>query len=157
MQIVESVAGAFRDALDQIKLIHRDVKPANILLTRSGQVKLADLGLAKVVDESALAMTSSGLPLGTPRYMSPEHYTDPSHLDHHDIFFAGRDTVRTAGGASTAFAAESFFTLAKQIQEDCTGSASGSCTCDGPRHRGTHAGEAARVSVSGLRRTHLNI
>ncbi len=118
LQIVESVARALRDALDQIKLIHRDVKPANILLTRSGQVKLADLGLAKVVDESALAMTSSGLPLGTPRYMSPEHYTDPSHLDHRaDIFSLGATLYELLAG-QPAFTAESFFSLAKQIQED---------------------------------------
>src|SRR5205823_164494 len=70
LQIAEAVVRALRDALKQIGLIHRDVKPANILLTQSGHVKLADLGLAKVVaDETAMGMTASGVPLGTPRYM----------------------------------------------------------------------------------------
>ena len=62
-------------------------------------MKLADLGLAKIVDESALAMTSSGLPLGTPRYMSPEHYTDPNHLDHRaDIFSLGTTLYELLAG-----------------------------------------------------------
>jgi len=117
LQIVEAVARALRDALDQIRLIHRDVKPANILLTQSGQVKLADFGLAKVVDDSSLAI-SIGLPLGTPRYMSPEHYTDAGHLDHRaDIFSLGATLYELLSGQS-AFVGDSIYTLAKQIQED---------------------------------------
>ncbi|MBG83434.1 MAG: hypothetical protein CMJ40_02685 [Phycisphaerae bacterium] len=53
-------------------LIHRDIKPANIMLTRSGSVKVADLGLARSVDDTALAKQEEGRAYGTANYMSPE-------------------------------------------------------------------------------------
>ena len=118
LQITEAVARALSNALDQIKLIHRDVKPANILLTQSGQVKLADLGLAKVVDESMLGMTGSGSLLGTPRYMSPEHYAGANRIDHRaDIFSLGATLYELLTG-HPAFDGDSIYTLSKQIQED---------------------------------------
>lgn len=58
-------------------LIHRDIKPSNILLSKNGDVKLADFGLAKVVagsshDITAQQLTNSGEMIGTPNYMDPE-------------------------------------------------------------------------------------
>ncbi|MAT82189.1 MAG: serine/threonine protein kinase [Phycisphaerae bacterium] len=53
-------------------LIHRDIKPANIMLTRNGTVKVADLGLARSVDDIEMAEKEAGRAYGTANYMSPE-------------------------------------------------------------------------------------
>jgi eukaryotic-like serine/threonine-protein kinase len=53
-------------------LIHRDVKPKNIMLTKSGVVKLADLGLARAVTDTEAAEAEKGKAFGTPYYISPE-------------------------------------------------------------------------------------
>ena len=56
-------------------VLHRDVKPANILLTDSGQPMLVDFGIARILDiQSAQHLTTTGAAIGTPEYMSPEQW-----------------------------------------------------------------------------------
>ncbi len=55
------------------KIIHRDVKPANILLTQSGEPMLSDFGIAKMLEaEETIDLTGTGTGIGTPEYMAPE-------------------------------------------------------------------------------------
>ena len=51
-------------------LVHRDVKPGNILITPTGQVKITDFGIAKAVD--AAPVTQTGMVMGTAQYIAPE-------------------------------------------------------------------------------------
>ena len=67
--IVRAVAEAL-DHAHSAGIVHRDIKPANVLLGRDGSVKLADLGIAKVVERTDI--TGTGTVLGTPAYMAPE-------------------------------------------------------------------------------------
>jgi serine/threonine protein kinase len=55
-------------------IIHRDVKPANILITESGTPMLSDFGIAKILEEQDISLTSTGLSVGTPQYMAPEQW-----------------------------------------------------------------------------------
>ncbi|MDP6526710.1 MAG: serine/threonine-protein kinase, partial [Kiritimatiellia bacterium] len=71
IEIIEKVADALGYAHDE-SIIHRDIKPENIMLSDKGRVKLADLGLAKQVDDADSNVTQSGAAVGTPYYMAPE-------------------------------------------------------------------------------------
>ncbi|MHC4883596.1 MAG: protein kinase domain-containing protein [Planctomycetota bacterium] len=80
------------DALELARknnIVHRDIKPDNIMIDSDGTVKLADLGLAKSVDEDT-SVTMSGVAMGTPHYMAPEQAEDARSADHRaDLYSLG--------------------------------------------------------------------
>lgn len=71
LQTIRQVASALKHAHDQ-GFVHRDIKPKNIMLSKSGTVKLADLGLARAMSDKEAAEAESGRAFGTPYYISPE-------------------------------------------------------------------------------------
>ena len=89
-----AVMGQLLDALDfahQAKIIHRDVKPANLMITTAGQAKLADFGVARFTepDGDQAEATRAGTIIGTPSYMSPEQIQGQPLDGRTDIFSAG--------------------------------------------------------------------
>jgi serine/threonine protein kinase len=76
------------EAAHASNLVHRDIKPGNIIFTRNGGLKLADFGLAKMVDKPA-PVTQHGKIIGTPAYMSPEQTRGDTVGPQSDIFSLG--------------------------------------------------------------------
>jgi serine/threonine protein kinase len=89
LKVVLAVAEALKHAHER-GLIHRDIKPENIILTRDGNVKLADLGLARLTADEKWAMAEAGMAIGTPYYISPEQVRGQVDVDiRGDIYSLG--------------------------------------------------------------------
>ncbi len=92
LALLEEVAYGLKDAHEQ-GIIHRDIKPSNILLSKRGEVKIADFGLARdtgdMVSLSDQDLTMPGTVVGTPSYMSPEQAAGTELDARTDIFSLG--------------------------------------------------------------------
>lgn len=89
LKIIHAVAEALKHAHSR-GLIHRDIKPENVILTKDGNVKLADLGLARLTSDEKWAMAEAGMAIGTPYYISPEQVRGQVDVDiRSDIYSLG--------------------------------------------------------------------
>jgi len=108
LEIAAQIAGAL-DHARRNKLVHRDVKPDNIMIDSRGEAKLCDLGLAKYSSGDSAATASDGEPLvvGTPHYIAPEQAKGEKKVDiRADIYSLG-GTLFHAFTGRTPFAGES--------------------------------------------------
>ena len=117
LEIVGDVVLALRAAAEH-RIIHRDIKPANIMLGTTGQVKLADLGIAKAEgDEQNMTLTRDNSILGTPNYASPEQLRSSHTVDSRtDIYSLGATMYHMLTG-QCPFEAESVFGVMANVLE----------------------------------------
>lgn len=87
LEVIQQIAEALDYAWKEQRLIHRDIKPDNIMLTKNGRAKLADLGLARVAGE--IDDADADEVMGTPQYISPEHLTGAEMDVRSDIYSLG--------------------------------------------------------------------
>lgn len=114
LSIMWQVASALQRAAE-MGIVHRDIKPENILITRKGEVKVADFGLSRMLypGNEAKHLTQTGVTLGTPLYMSPEQ-VEGRPTDHRtDIYSFGATCYHLLAGCPP-FEGENAFAVALQ-------------------------------------------
>lgn len=115
IRVIVAVAQALHKA-HKDGLIHRDIKPDNIMLTKDGGVKLADMGLAKA-READLNLTKTGRGLGTPHFMAPEQFRNAKNADVRcDVYSLGATLYMMVSGElpfKGASALDAFFKKTK--------------------------------------------
>lgn len=115
------IAAEVADGLDyahQKGIVHRDIKPDNIMVTPSGRAMITDFGLAK--DALDATLTASGTVLGTPMYMSPEQATASKDEigPRSDIYSLGATLYEVATGESPYHGETSHAIMRKVVEED---------------------------------------
>ena len=95
LEITEQVLQALQ-AAHEMQIIHRDIKPENILLTPSGQVKVADFGLAHAVNQAT--GTTTGSVMGTVTYLAPELISETTSDARCDVYSVGIMTYELISG-----------------------------------------------------------
>ena len=129
-KMVELAVGIARGltAAHEVGVLHRDIKPGNLMLSEAGEVVLLDFGLAKIAGEEPGAMPATGAPavpdgsrvtatgirMGTPRYMSPEAWRGEPATAQSDIYSLGVVLYELAAGRAP-FGAASAEELARRV------------------------------------------
>ncbi len=88
LAIAKQLAEALKCAHDE-GIIHRDIKPQNLLLDATGTLKVMDFGVARLVQRTSNNLTQVGMVVGTPTYMSPEQLLDENVDARSDLYAAG--------------------------------------------------------------------
>ena len=118
IDICLQAARALAHAHSRANIIHRDVKPQNILLNERGTAKLADLGLARHTEHDDASLTSAGTTLGTPDYISPEQIRGDADLDGRcDIYSLGATLYHLLVGRPPYPGGSSSVVMAKHLTE----------------------------------------
>ena len=86
-------------AAHQASIVHRDVKPSNVLIAPGGRLLLADFGVARLETEDSSLVTRTGALLGTPAYMSPEQASGDTATAKSDLYSLGATLYQIATGA----------------------------------------------------------
>lgn len=108
VQICEALSAAHRAGV-----VHRDIKPGNIMLTPNG-VKILDFGFAKL-NEAATLITQEGMSLGSPTYMSPEQFLGSSTVDERTDLWALSVVAYFALTGKAPFTGLKFVDIAKSV------------------------------------------
>ena len=111
------VSAALQHAWTKARLIHRDIKPDNIIVTTDGMVKVCDLGLAKSVGQDS-NLTVSGTMMGTPHYIAPEQACGEAEVDTRaDIYSLGSSLFFLLTGKPPFHADSSMAVMYKHVNE----------------------------------------
>ena len=100
LHIAYKVASALK-AMEEANVVHRDIKPSNIMIDVSGEIKLADLGIAKSANngENELTLTQDSMVFGTPNFASPEQCRASHNVDcRADIYSLGATMYHMVAG-----------------------------------------------------------
>src|SRR5262245_40893155 len=88
LEITSAVLSAL-DSSHRAGIIHRDIKPGNVMLTPSGDVKVMDFGIARAISDASSTMTQTAAVVGTAQYLSPEQARGESVDARSDIYSTG--------------------------------------------------------------------
>jgi len=117
LAVLAQVGSALARAAEQ-GVVHRDIKPENLLVTASGEVKVADFGLARVLwSNDNLDLTQTGMTLGTPLYMSPEQAEGKPVDVRSDLYSLGATVYHLLAGRPPFAASTSLAVALAHVKE----------------------------------------
>lgn len=117
LRITAEVLSAL-DASHDHGLVHRDIKPGNVMVTTKGVVKVMDFGIARALQSGVTSMTQTGMVVGTPQYLSPEQALGKSVDARSDLYSVGCMLFELITG-ELPFDGDSPFSIAyKHVQEE---------------------------------------
>ncbi|MCX4754060.1 protein kinase domain-containing protein [Kitasatospora purpeofusca] len=106
------------EASHDMGLVHRDIKPGNVMFDRKGNVKVMDFGIARALESGVTSMTQTGMVVGTPQYLSPEQALGKPVDARSDLYSVGVMLFEMITG-QLVFDGDSAFSIAyKHVQEE---------------------------------------
>ncbi|MFJ9459539.1 protein kinase [Kitasatospora sp. NPDC101447] len=117
LKVIVGVLNAL-EASHDMSLVHRDIKPGNVMFDRKGNVKVMDFGIARALESGVTSMTQTGMVVGTPQYLSPEQALGKPVDARSDLYSVGVMLFEMLTG-QLVFDGDSAFSIAyKHVQEE---------------------------------------
>jgi serine/threonine protein kinase len=118
LPIIRNIAQSLKYAWDKFQILHRDIKPGNIMIDKDGTAMLMDMGISKSLSEN-VSMTITGTMVGTPAYISPEQAKGEKDIDFRaDMYSLGATLYFMVTGELPFEAETAMATVSKHLTED---------------------------------------